>query len=154
MNKPVLGLLIGGILGIFDGLSALVSAPETAPQIAGIVTGSVFKGIIAGLLIGWFARKVDSLPLGIALRPRHWLPARASRRAHARRLRQPLLLADHPARVGARDHRRVRDAEVRPESGVVAGLVTTTGRATSVAGPVRPLYPGTAVTYPPISRFR
>ena len=66
MNKPVFGMLLGGILGIFDGLSALVSAPETAPQITGIVIGSTFKGIIAGVLIGWFAKKVDSLPLGVA----------------------------------------------------------------------------------------
>lgn len=65
MKKPVFGMLLGGILGIFDGLSALVSAPETAPQIMGIVIGSTFKGVIAGLLIGWFARKVNSLPLGI-----------------------------------------------------------------------------------------
>ena len=65
MKKPVFGMLLGGILGIFDGLSALVSAPETAPQIMGIVIGSTFKGIIAGLLIGWFARKVHSLPLGV-----------------------------------------------------------------------------------------
>lgn len=65
MNKPVLGLLLGGILGIFDGLTALVSAPETAPYIVGIVIGSCVKGLIAGVLIGWFARKVDSLPLGI-----------------------------------------------------------------------------------------
>jgi hypothetical protein len=65
MNKPVFGMLLGGILGIFDGLTALISAPETAPQITGIVIGSTFKGIIAGVLIGWFARKVDSLPLGI-----------------------------------------------------------------------------------------
>ena len=65
MNKPLLGLLLGGILGIFDGLTALVSAPETAPYIVGIVIGSCVKGLIAGVLIGWFARKVDSLPLGI-----------------------------------------------------------------------------------------
>lgn len=65
MNKPLLGLLVGGVLGIFDGLSALVSAPETAPQIVGIVIGSTFKGLIAGLCIGFFARKVNSLPLGI-----------------------------------------------------------------------------------------
>jgi hypothetical protein len=65
MNKPVFGMLLGGILGIFDGLSALVSAPETAPDIVGIVIGSTFKGLLAGVLIGWFARKVDSLPLGI-----------------------------------------------------------------------------------------
>ncbi len=62
MNKVVFGLLLGGFLGIFDGLSALVSAPETRPQIVGIVVGSVFKGLIAGALIGYFARKVHSLP--------------------------------------------------------------------------------------------
>lgn len=65
MNKPVFGLILGGILGIFDGLSALLSAPETAPGIGGIVIGSTVKGVIAGLLIGYFARKVNSLPLGI-----------------------------------------------------------------------------------------
>jgi hypothetical protein len=65
MNKPLLGLVLGGALGIFDGLSALVSAPEVAPDIVGIVIGSTIKGVIAGVLIGWFARKVNSLPLGI-----------------------------------------------------------------------------------------
>ena len=47
MKKPVFGLLLGGVLGIFDGLAALVSAPEVAPAIIGIVVGSTFKGIIA-----------------------------------------------------------------------------------------------------------
>jgi hypothetical protein len=65
MNKPVLGLLLGGFLGVFDGLSALLSAPEVAPGIVGIVIGSTFKGLLTGVLVGWFARKVDSLPLGI-----------------------------------------------------------------------------------------
>ena len=65
VSKPVYGMLLGGFLGIFDGLSALVSAPETAPQILTIVIGSTFKGVIAGLLIGWFAKKVNSLALGI-----------------------------------------------------------------------------------------
>ena len=66
MNKPVFGLVLGGILGVFDGLSALVSSPEVSSQIAGIVVGSTFKGLIAGVLIGWFAKKVNSLPLGVA----------------------------------------------------------------------------------------
>lgn len=65
MNKPVFGLLLGGILGVFDGLSALVSAPETAPQIVGIVIGSTVKGLLAGVVIGLFARKVKSVPLTI-----------------------------------------------------------------------------------------
>jgi hypothetical protein len=65
MNKVVLGLILGAVLGILDGLSALVSAPETRPEILGIVIGSTFKGIVAGVLIGFFARRVNSLPLGI-----------------------------------------------------------------------------------------
>jgi MFS family permease len=65
MNKPVLGLILGGVLGIFDGLTALISAPETQPQIVGIVIGSTFKGLLAGVLIGWFANKVHSLPAGL-----------------------------------------------------------------------------------------
>jgi hypothetical protein len=67
MNKPVLGLIVGGVLGVFDGLSALLSAPEVAPQIVGIVIGSTLKGVIVGLIVGFFARKVRSLPLGIAV---------------------------------------------------------------------------------------
>ena len=65
MSKPVFALILGGILGVFDGLSALVSAPETGPQIGSIVAGSTVKGVITGLLIGLFARKVRSLPAGI-----------------------------------------------------------------------------------------
>ncbi len=64
MSKPVFGLVLGGILGIFDGLTALFT-PEARVQIVGIVIGSTIKGLIAGVLIGWFARKVNSLPLGI-----------------------------------------------------------------------------------------
>ena len=66
MKKPILGLLAGGVLGAADGLTALVSAPEVAPGIMGIVLGSMGKGLVAGVLIGWFAKKVNSLPLGIA----------------------------------------------------------------------------------------
>lgn len=65
MKKPLYGMILGGVLGIFDGLTALASAPETAPQIMSIVLGSTFKGLLAGFLIGYFARKVKSLPLGI-----------------------------------------------------------------------------------------
>ncbi len=64
MNKIWLGLVLGGVLGIFDGLTAWFT-PEVRPQMVGIVIGSTFKGIIAGILIGFFARKVNSLPLGI-----------------------------------------------------------------------------------------
>ncbi len=64
MNKPVFGLLLGAFLGIFDGLTAWFT-PEVRSQILTIVIGSTFKGLVAGVAIGYFAKKVHSLPLGI-----------------------------------------------------------------------------------------
>ena len=64
MNKPVFGLLLGGFLGIFDGLSAWFT-PEARVALLGIVIGSTVKGVITGISIGYFAKKVHSLPLGI-----------------------------------------------------------------------------------------
>ena len=65
MSKPMLGLLLGAVLGVFDGLSALLSAPEVAPQIVPIVIGSTVKVLIVGVLVGWFAKKKQSLGAGI-----------------------------------------------------------------------------------------
>jgi hypothetical protein len=65
MGKPVLGLLLGAILGVLDGSTAWFSAPEVRPEILSIVFYSMLKGLLAGVLIGFFARKVRSLPLGI-----------------------------------------------------------------------------------------
>lgn len=65
MNKILLGLILGGVLGIFDGLSALVSAPEVRPEIVAIVLGSMAKGLLAGIIIGYFARAKNNLPLGV-----------------------------------------------------------------------------------------
>jgi hypothetical protein len=64
MNKVVLGVVVGGILGIFDGLTAWFT-PAVRSQMLTIVIGSTFKGLIAGVLIGYFARKVNSLMAGI-----------------------------------------------------------------------------------------
>jgi hypothetical protein len=64
MNKPLLGLVLGGILGVFDGLTAWFT-PAVRAQLVGIVLGSTVKGLIAGVLIGYFARKVHSLALGV-----------------------------------------------------------------------------------------
>src|SRR5438128_265275 len=63
MNKPVYGLILGGILGVFDGMTALFY-PESRPLIVTIVIGSTFKGILTGLAIGFFARKVNSVAWG------------------------------------------------------------------------------------------
>ncbi|MFN7998061.1 MAG: hypothetical protein U0Q18_30855 [Bryobacteraceae bacterium] len=45
MNKPLFGLVLGGILGIFDGLTAWFT-PEARPQIVTIVIGSTVKGLV------------------------------------------------------------------------------------------------------------
>lgn len=63
-NKIVLGLVLGGVLGVLDGLTAWFT-PAVRSGIVGIVFGSTIKGLIAGVLIGFFARKVHSLALGI-----------------------------------------------------------------------------------------
>jgi hypothetical protein len=64
MNKITYGLILGGILGIFDGLTSWFT-PAVRPQLMGIVIGSTGKGLLAGLLIGIFARKVHSVALGV-----------------------------------------------------------------------------------------
>ncbi len=67
MNKPVLGIVVGGILGLLDGFAAPLQVPDIAPEAMGIVIGSTFKGVIVGLIAGFFARKKSSVPLGIAV---------------------------------------------------------------------------------------
>jgi hypothetical protein len=64
MSKPLIGIILGAILGVIDGLTAWFT-PAVRDQIGGIVIGSTVKGIIAGVAIGFFARKFHSLSLGI-----------------------------------------------------------------------------------------
>ena len=64
MNRPLLGLLVGGILGVLDGGTAFLSAPELRSELAGIVMGSTMKGLVAGLVTGLIVRRMGSLPLG------------------------------------------------------------------------------------------
>jgi hypothetical protein len=64
MNKLWFAVLLGGILGIFDGLTAWFT-PEVRAAILGIVIGSTVKGMIAGAAAGYFAKKVNSVPMGI-----------------------------------------------------------------------------------------
>jgi hypothetical protein len=64
MSKPFIGVLLGAILGAFDGLTAWFT-PAVRGQLAGIIVNSTIKGIIAGIVIGFFAKKFHSLPIGI-----------------------------------------------------------------------------------------
>src|SRR6188474_922098 len=64
MSKPLLGVVLGAVLGAIDGLTAWFT-PAVRDQLGGIVIGSTIKGIIAGVAIGFFAKKFQSLPIGI-----------------------------------------------------------------------------------------
>jgi len=64
MSKPVIGIVLGAILGAFDGLTAWFT-PAVRDQLAVIVVNSTIKGIIAGIAIGFFARKFHSLAIGL-----------------------------------------------------------------------------------------
>lgn len=64
MNKPMLGLVAGAILGLLDGATAWLT-PAVRPYMMTILIGSTFKGLVVGLAAGFFARKVQSVPLGI-----------------------------------------------------------------------------------------
>ena len=63
MKKLAFATILGGILGIFDGMTAWFT-PEVRDQIFGIIIGSTVKGIVTGVLIGIFAQRVHSLLWG------------------------------------------------------------------------------------------
>ncbi len=60
MKRILFATLLGGFLGIFDGLTAFFT-PEVRDQLGGIVIGSTFKGLVAGALIGAFATRARSM---------------------------------------------------------------------------------------------
>jgi F0F1-type ATP synthase assembly protein I len=66
MNKIVVGLIFGAVLGAIDGATAWFT-PEVRSAIAGIMIGSSIKGMIVGVVSGWFARKVHSTMWGVVL---------------------------------------------------------------------------------------
>ena len=63
MRKVIFPTLLGGFLGIFDGLTAWFT-PEVRSMLLGIVIGSTIKGLLTGVIIGVFARKVHSILWG------------------------------------------------------------------------------------------
>jgi hypothetical protein len=65
MNKILVGVIVGAVLGFIDGATAWFT-PEVRSEMLGIVIGSTFKGVLAGVAAGWFARRVQSVPKGIA----------------------------------------------------------------------------------------
>jgi len=64
MNKPLVGVIAGTILGAFDGATAWFT-PAVRDQMGSILAGSSMKGLVVGLAAGFFARKVQSDGKGI-----------------------------------------------------------------------------------------
>src|SRR5262249_19787417 len=64
MTKPLLGLLLGGGLGLMDGLSGF-SEPSLAPVMTSVITFSMLKGLVAGVAIGYLSKRVQSMAIGI-----------------------------------------------------------------------------------------
>jgi hypothetical protein len=67
MNRPLLGLLLGAIVGVFDGSTALFTAPDMQSEHVGIILGSTFKGLLGGLVTGVIARRTGSLAFGVGI---------------------------------------------------------------------------------------
>lgn len=61
MKKVLLAVIIGGVLGMFDGMSAWFT-PDARSKLMDIVMWSAMKDVIAGFLIGVFAVFVRSKP--------------------------------------------------------------------------------------------
>jgi len=64
LTKPMLGLAVGGTLGLLDGLSGFFE-PSLAPLMGSVITFSLLKGLASGVSIGYFSKRVHSMPLGI-----------------------------------------------------------------------------------------
>jgi hypothetical protein len=65
MNKILIGVVAGLILGLIDGSTAWFT-PAARDAIGGILVGSAMKGMIVGLAAGFYARKMQSVGKGIA----------------------------------------------------------------------------------------
>ena len=63
--KPLIGIVLGGALGLFDGASGFFY-PDLNPIMATVILYSMGKGLVSGLVIGIVARRVRSLSVGIA----------------------------------------------------------------------------------------
>jgi hypothetical protein len=64
LTKPMLGLAVGGVLGLLDGLSGFFE-PSLAPVMGSVITFSLLKGSLAGITTGYVLQRVHSMLLGI-----------------------------------------------------------------------------------------
>ena len=64
VGTPAVGIVVGGVLGLLDGLSAWFY-PEARAMMIPIVLGSTIKGVLTGLAAGLVARWRKSLVVGV-----------------------------------------------------------------------------------------
>jgi hypothetical protein len=64
LTKPMLGLAVGGVLGLLDGLSGFFE-PSLAPVMGSVITFSLLKGLLSGIATGYVSQRVRSMLLGI-----------------------------------------------------------------------------------------
>ena len=64
LTKPMLGLTVGGVLGLLDGLSGFFE-PSLAPVMTSVITFSLLKGLLAGITTGYVSQRVHSMMLGV-----------------------------------------------------------------------------------------
>lgn len=65
MNKPMVGVIAGAVLGAIDGATAWFT-PAVRSEMEMIIVGSSIKGVMVGLICGFIARKVRSTAVGLA----------------------------------------------------------------------------------------
>jgi hypothetical protein len=66
MNKPMIGIALGAVLGAIDGSTAWFT-PEARSMMATIIMGSTIKGVMTGVVAGLVARKLHSIPWGTVI---------------------------------------------------------------------------------------
>ena len=65
MNKPLVGVIAGAVLGLIDGATAWFT-PAVRSEMGTILMGSSVKGMVVGIICGLIARKVRSTAVGLA----------------------------------------------------------------------------------------
>jgi hypothetical protein len=64
LTKPMLGLAVGGMLGLLDGLSGFLE-PSLAPVMSSVITFSLLKGLVSGIAIGYVSQRFRSMLVGV-----------------------------------------------------------------------------------------
>jgi uncharacterized membrane protein (Fun14 family) len=125
VNKILLGLLLGALLGLFDGWTARFYDTVRPDEYTMIMGGSTFKGVVTGLAAGFAARKWNSIKAGLSAGLIVGLLFSAIIGYNEGETRR--LLADRVARHRARHRGRDRRPAIRQERGAgVTGYFAST----------------------------